>query len=231
MWICYDVDQHRYVYYFDLFIFVYLGLLQFVGLILAFQTRKVKIYALNDSKPIAALIYISSIALVVIVLISFILRGSINISAAVFFGGIILLATTFLALIFVPKVSLTDHQHFLLQSLIMFSSCLCVLQYDSCEGSHLSTPQMVSLYRDPEGDSIFSDGDPSNETGRYDTRESHHSQATEMSELTDKEKVVLFRRHMERLQENVSSLQEIVREKNRKIAELKSIIKSTPTER
>ena len=89
---------------------------------------------------------------------------------------------------------------------------------------------MVSLYLDPEGESVFSDSNPEGETDISDVREIHHSQATEMSELTDKEKLVLFRRHMERLQENVSSLQEIVREKNRKISELKSVIRSTPTE-
>ena len=86
---------------------------------------------------------------------------------------------------------------------------------------------MVTLYRDTEGESVFSDKDPSKDTEESESRDVHHSQATEMSELTDEEKVVLFRRHVTRLQENVSDLQEIVREKSRKIAELKSIIKTT----
>ena len=76
-----------------------------VGIILAFQTRKVKIHILNDSKSVTALIYISSIVLVVIILITFILWGYLNISAAIFYGGIIVLATFFLILIFIPKVS------------------------------------------------------------------------------------------------------------------------------
>ena len=103
VWQCYESGSVPFI--FDILVFIYLGLLQFVGIILAFQTRKVRINVLNDSKSVTALIYISSIVLVVIVLITFILRGYINISAGVFSGGIILLATIFLLLIFIPKVS------------------------------------------------------------------------------------------------------------------------------
>ena len=60
-----------------------------MGIILAFQTRKVKINVLNDSKVVTMLIYISSIVLVVIVLVTFILRNYINVSAAVHSGGVI----------------------------------------------------------------------------------------------------------------------------------------------
>ena len=102
VWQCYESGSAPFV--FDVLIFVYLNLLQLVGIILAFQTRKVKIPILNDSKSVTALIYISSIVLVVIVLITFILRGYLNVSAAMFYGGIILLATIFLIFIFVPKV-------------------------------------------------------------------------------------------------------------------------------
>ena len=105
VWKCYAAGTLPFIL--DIIIFIYLSLLQFVGIILAFQTRKVNITALNDSKSITALIYISSIVLVVIVLITFILRSYINISAAVFSGGIIVLATFFLVLIFVPKVSVS----------------------------------------------------------------------------------------------------------------------------
>ena len=102
MWSCYDAGTPT--FYLDLLVFIYLGLLQVLGIILAFQTRKVKIRALNDSKFVAALVYISSIVLVVIVLIMFILRSYINISAALFSGGIIVLATIFLVFTFIPKV-------------------------------------------------------------------------------------------------------------------------------
>ena len=103
VWRCYELGSPP--FYFDLVIFIYLALLQIVGIVLAFQTRKVKIRALNDSKFVAALVYISSIVLVVIVLTTFILRSYINVSVAIFSGGIIILATIFLALMFIPKVS------------------------------------------------------------------------------------------------------------------------------
>ena len=102
VWRCYEAGSPP--FYSDLLIFIYLALLQIVGIVLAFQTRKVKIRVLNDSKFVAALVYISSIVLVVIVLTTFILRNYINVSAALFSGGIIILATIFLALMFIPKV-------------------------------------------------------------------------------------------------------------------------------
>ena len=104
VWQCYKASSAP--FYLDIIIFVYLILLQIVGIILAFQTRRVKINILNDSKSVASLVYISSIVLVVIVLVTFILRSYINVSAALFSGGIIVLATVFLLLMFVPKVSI-----------------------------------------------------------------------------------------------------------------------------
>ena len=106
VWQCYESTSAP--FYFDLVIFLYLVLLQIVGIILAFQTRKVRINVLNDSKSVAALVYISSIVLVVIVLVTFILRSYINISAALFSTGIIVLATVFLILMFVPMVSVVS---------------------------------------------------------------------------------------------------------------------------
>jgi gamma-aminobutyric acid type B receptor len=103
VWQCYNSGSAPFIL--DLLIFIYLGLLQLVGIILAFQTRKVRIPILNDSKSVMALIYISSIVLLVIVLTTFILRGYINVSAALFSGGILSLATFSLVFIFVPKVT------------------------------------------------------------------------------------------------------------------------------
>ena len=102
VWVCYEPGSPA--FYCDLLIFLYLALLQIVGIILAFQTRKVKIPALNDSKFVAALVYISSIVFVALVLITFLLGGYINISSGIFSGGIMLLATLFLILMFLPKV-------------------------------------------------------------------------------------------------------------------------------
>ena len=102
VWTCYEPPYGT--FYCDLLIFAYLALLQIVGLVLAFQTRKVKITALNDSTFVAAVVYISSIVLVALVLVTFALCGYINIQAAIFSGGVLLLAFVFLILMFSPKV-------------------------------------------------------------------------------------------------------------------------------
>jgi gamma-aminobutyric acid type B receptor len=83
---------------------VYLAVLQIVGILLAFQTRKVKLQGLRDSKFIAAIIYISSIVLVALALVTFSLRTYINIGTGIFAGGIFILTSIFLSLIFLPKV-------------------------------------------------------------------------------------------------------------------------------
>lgn len=109
-------------------IFTYLGLLQVIGIILAIQTRKVKVKVLNDSKYIAALIYISSIVLIIIAIIRFTLGDYINVTEVFYSGGLILATTAFLSLTFIPK--------------------------------------MVSLYRDPFGENIFSKHTSTIEVGR-----------------------------------------------------------------
>lgn len=107
VWICSKAASPN--YFWQIFIFGYLFMLQIVGIILAFQTRKVRIKGLKDSKYVAALVYISSIVLVVLALITFSLRTYINISAGIIAGVIVILTTVFLALIFVPKVSVCSH--------------------------------------------------------------------------------------------------------------------------
>ena len=109
-------------------IFVYLGLLQLIGIILAIQTRKVKVKVLNDSKYIAALIYISSIVIIIIAIIRFTLTGYINVAEVFYSGGLLLATTAFLCLTFIPK--------------------------------------MVSLYKDPHGENIFSQHSSTIEVGR-----------------------------------------------------------------
>ena len=83
-------------------------MLQIIGMVLAFQTRKVKVQGLRDSKFVAAIIYISSIILVALALVTFALRTYINIGIGIIATGIFTLTTIFLALIFVPKVSLYE---------------------------------------------------------------------------------------------------------------------------
>ena len=79
-------------------------MLQIVGILLAFQTRKVKMKGLNDSKLVATIIYISSIVIVVLALVTIVLRTYTNIGTGIFVAGIFILTTTFVALNFIPKV-------------------------------------------------------------------------------------------------------------------------------
>ena len=82
----------------------YLVVLQIVGIMLAFQTRKVKIKSLKDSTFVAANVYISSIVIVIFVLVTFALRLYVIAYNGIFAVGTLVLTTMFLALTFVPKV-------------------------------------------------------------------------------------------------------------------------------
>ena len=84
--------------------FAYLMVLQILGIMLAFQTRRVKIKSLKDSTFVAANVYISSIVIVMFILVTFALRSYLNAYSAIFASGIFILTTTFLILTFVPKV-------------------------------------------------------------------------------------------------------------------------------
>jgi len=84
--------------------YVYLGLLQVIAVILAFNTRKVKIKVLNDSKSVAVIIYTTSVVLVALVIVSFALDSFIVVTEVLFSGGILLATTVFVGFIFVPKM-------------------------------------------------------------------------------------------------------------------------------
>ena len=86
-------------------LFGYKGLLQVIALILAFRTRKVKVKGLDDSKYIAAAIYVTSIVLAVIIVSTYTLRDYVNVYPAVVGMGFLLGTTMILALVFVPRVS------------------------------------------------------------------------------------------------------------------------------
>ena len=86
-------------------LFGYKGLLQVIALILAFRTRKVKVKGLDDSKYIAAAIYISSIVLAVIIVSTYTLMDYVNVYPIVIGSGFLLGTTMILALVFVPRVS------------------------------------------------------------------------------------------------------------------------------
>lgn len=104
VWVCYEASSPA--YFWQIFIYAYLVMLQIVGIVLAFQTRKVKLQGLRDSKFIASIVYMSSIILVILALVTFGLRTYINIGTGIFVAGIFILTTITLSLIFIPKVSM-----------------------------------------------------------------------------------------------------------------------------
>ena len=86
-------------------LFGYKGLLTIFALLLAFRTRKVKIKGLDDSKYIAASIYVTSIVLAVIIVSTYTLRDYANSYPGVVGIGLLQGTTIILGLVFVPRVS------------------------------------------------------------------------------------------------------------------------------
>ena len=84
--------------------FAYKALLQLVGIFMAFHTRKVHIKALNDSKEIATIIYANSILLILMIVFIFTLERYHNVYAALYGLALLVQATIFLGLLFIPKV-------------------------------------------------------------------------------------------------------------------------------
>ena len=82
----------------------YMALLQIFAMFLAFGTRKVKVKGLNDSLYIAAIIYITSILLVVIIVVSLLLNSKLNTFTTALSASIFISTTVILGLVFIPKV-------------------------------------------------------------------------------------------------------------------------------
>eukprot|EP00731_Ephydatia_muelleri_P038651 Em0846g1a len=99
--VCYPMSSIP--FYWKIFILAYLAVLQIVGIVLAFETRKVKFPGLRDSAFVAAIIYISSLVLVMLAVDTFVLSSFLNAYGAIFATGILILTTIFLLLTFVPK--------------------------------------------------------------------------------------------------------------------------------
>ena len=85
-------------------LFAYKGFVLLAGLFLAFETRKVKIKSLNESRFVAMSIYGAVIVAIAITPIAFLLRDFPNAQYGII--GIVILASTtlILVLIFVTKV-------------------------------------------------------------------------------------------------------------------------------
>ena len=85
-------------------LYVYKGLLQVIALLLVFRTRKVKVKGMDDSKYIAAVVYITSIVLAVIIITTYTLTDFVSVFPAVVGSGFLLGTTMILVLVFVPRV-------------------------------------------------------------------------------------------------------------------------------
>ena len=88
------------------FLYGYKGLLHVTALIVAFGTRKVKVEGMNDSKYIAAAVYITSIVLAVATVSTYTLMDYVNVYPAVVGLGFLLGTTVILGLVFLPRVSM-----------------------------------------------------------------------------------------------------------------------------
>ena len=87
------------------FSYAYKGLLQLIAMFMAFHTRRVKIKVLNDTKEIAVIIYINSIILALLAVVEFALNDYHEVHAALFGLALLVGATVFLTLVFIPKVT------------------------------------------------------------------------------------------------------------------------------
>ena len=117
---------------------------------LSFGIRKVKVKGLDDSKYIAAAVYVTSIVLAVVIVATYTLNDYVNGFPALVSIGFFIGTTFILLLVFIPKVQYLSASQF-----FMHKKCLF---------------QMVGLYRDPHGENVFSKSELSDPTDTLGTR-------------------------------------------------------------
>ena len=82
----------------------YKAALQIVAVVLSFGIRKVKVKGLDDSKYIAAAVYVTSNVLAVVIVWTYTLNGYVNLFPALVSIGFFIGTTFILLLVFIPKV-------------------------------------------------------------------------------------------------------------------------------
>ena len=90
----------------QIFLYLYLGLLQAFALVLAFRTRKVKISVLKETKELTIIVCVCTFVALETIVFGFLLQDYNNVQEIFFNSGLIIVTTTFLILLYVPKVSL-----------------------------------------------------------------------------------------------------------------------------
>ena len=88
----------------QLVLYLYLAILQTIALVLAFKIRKIEIKVLNDSKEISAIVYITTVIDVELILVSTLLYDYKNIRVLLYYGGVLIMATVIVGLVYIPKV-------------------------------------------------------------------------------------------------------------------------------
>ena len=86
--------------------YIYKGLLQLGAMLMAFHIRRIKIKAFNDSLEIAICVYLNCVTLLLLAVVEFTLSAYHEAYAAVFGAGLMVGATLFLTLVFIPTVCL-----------------------------------------------------------------------------------------------------------------------------
>ena len=82
----------------------YKTILQIVAFALTFSIQKVKLKGLNDAKYIAVAVYITNSVMAIDFVTFYLLKGFLNLYAALFSLSTLFGITAILALIFIPKV-------------------------------------------------------------------------------------------------------------------------------
>ena len=113
-------------------VYTHVAIQQIAALILAIKIRKVKIKTLNDSKYVVALVYISSMTVAIMALMTFSLGAYLNLSNVVYNGGFLFASTMFLLLLFVPKVSVFSVYVHIRKECHVTSVYICYTQSHSC---------------------------------------------------------------------------------------------------
>ena len=74
------------------------------ALFMAFKTRKIQIKDLNDAKFITAIVYVTSLSLLIYAIVRFILEKRVNTYPAVAMAVTLISATIVQGLVYIPKV-------------------------------------------------------------------------------------------------------------------------------
>lgn len=104
-------------------LFGYKVLIQVTGVILAFRIRTVQIKDLNDTKETAAIIYITSLLLAIVIIVTLTLGDYQDIDGSAYGFGICTSTTLVIAFTFVPKVCSISKETLLCLKCISWQTC------------------------------------------------------------------------------------------------------------